>query len=268
MKIHQILINDENKIPKELPDTYHMCYEQLKKIYPDDDIHLYSGDELEEIIKKNFSIDVYTSYKKLKPYAFKSDLARQCLLYLYGGLYIDLNIFLVKKIPNLEDLDFFAFRDYSKSSQWTWAVHNSIIFSKKNSFINKLSIDFIVDNCKTSRYWKNCIDITGPTILGRSLVFSLNSNISTKGELRFFEKDLLDEEIRFTLDLMGYKSKFVSGFFMDEKSSLIAIKKHSFPGDISSLGYLGTNNYISMYENYEVYDETVKFGKKYKYIHF
>ena len=88
MIIHQILINDSNKLPKSLPKFYYFCFDQIKKIYPNEKYHLYCGEEIEEIIKSNFDTDVYKSYQKLKPYACKADLARYCLLYLYGGLYV------------------------------------------------------------------------------------------------------------------------------------------------------------------------------------
>jgi mannosyltransferase OCH1-like enzyme len=91
MKIHQILISDTNKLPKELPPYAQMCVKSITDFYGTEEYHLYSGEEIEEIIKFNFDNNVYKSYQKLKPYAYKSDLARYCLLYLYGGLYIDLN---------------------------------------------------------------------------------------------------------------------------------------------------------------------------------
>jgi hypothetical protein len=37
--------------------------------------HLYSGEEIEEIIKSNFEDDVFIAYKKLRPYSYKGDLA-------------------------------------------------------------------------------------------------------------------------------------------------------------------------------------------------
>ena len=54
MKIHQILINDTNKLPDEFPKLHIICTEQIKKLYPNEEYHLYSGEELEEIIENNF----------------------------------------------------------------------------------------------------------------------------------------------------------------------------------------------------------------------
>ena len=102
MKIHQILKNDTNKLPDEFPEYHNICYKQIKNLYPNEEYHLYSGEEIEEIIKSNFEDDVFIAYKKLRPYSYKGDLARFCLLYLYGGLYIDLNVKLINTIPNLD----------------------------------------------------------------------------------------------------------------------------------------------------------------------
>jgi len=51
MKIHQILINSENTAPK-LPKYIQFCQSQIKKLYPNYQYHLYSGKEIEKIIKK------------------------------------------------------------------------------------------------------------------------------------------------------------------------------------------------------------------------
>ena len=44
MKLHQIFINDDNTLPDVLPSYMHDCTEQLKKVYPDSEYNLYSGE--------------------------------------------------------------------------------------------------------------------------------------------------------------------------------------------------------------------------------
>jgi mannosyltransferase OCH1-like enzyme len=263
MKIHQILINDTNKLPNEFPEFHNICLEQLKKLYPNEEYHLYSGKELEQIIKNNFHNDVFTAYKKLKPYACKADLARLCLLYLYGGLYIDLNLYFVNTIPDLENLEFFAFRDKPKASQQYWAVHNGIIYSLKKSKILENAINLIVENCKNEYYGINTIDVSATPILGRAITLSLpNFEISTQAQLDFFTIKSLDKKTQNKIKNIGYSDKILDGFIMDANDKLIAIKKPSGPGDIKSLGFEGTNNYTEMWKNKEVYNTSIKFIKK------
>jgi hypothetical protein len=266
MKIHQILINDTNKLPDEFPKLHIICTEQIKKLYPNEEYHLYSGEELEEIIENNFEHDVFTAYKKLRPYACKADLARYCLLYLYGGLYIDLNSYFINTIPNLDQLEFFAFRDKPKASKQYWAVHNGIMYSLKKSKILKNSIDLIVKNCKEEYYGIDTIDVSGTPILGRAITLSLpHLGISTKGQLDFFTPKSFNKKNK--IKNIGYSNKLLEGFIMDDDNKLIAIKKTSSPGDIESLGFKGTNNYTEIWKDKEVYDASIKFNEKSTFIY-
>jgi len=262
MKIHQILINDTNKLPERFPDFHNMCLSQIKKLYPDSEYHLYCGAELENIIKDNFDSDVFISYKKLKPYAYKADLARLCLLYLYGGLYIDLNLYFIDTIPNLDKLQFFAFRDLSRASKQSWSVQNGIMYSLPQSKILKTAIDLIVEHCKNEYYGVQYLDVSGTTVLGIAITKSLpHFGISTKGELDFFKIDCFDEETRLKVVDMGYKSENMLGFILDHGDKLIAIRKPSRGGDVKNMGFEKTNNYVEMWKNRDIYDTSVKFLK-------
>jgi hypothetical protein len=263
MKIHQILINDTNKLPNEFPKFHNICYSQIKKLYPNEEYHLYSGENLEEIIQNNFNSDVFTAYKKLKPYACKADLARLCLLYLYGGLYIDLNLYFINTIPNLDELEFFAFRDLSKMSAQSWAVQNGIMYSLPKSKVVKNAIDLIINHCKEEYYGVQCIDVSATTVLGIAITYSLpHFRIATNGELDCFTLKTFDRKTQNKIKKMGYDVEKLLGFIMDADDKLIAIRKPSGGGDIKAIGFKGTNNYVEMWKEKKVYDTNIKFAKK------
>lgn len=263
MKIHQILINDTNTLPDKFPKFHNICYEQIKKLYPNEEYHLYCGEKLEEIIKNNFNKDIFTAYKKLKPYACKADLARYCLLYLYGGLYIDLNIYFVDTIPNLDKLKFFAFRDFHKMSKQSWSVQNGIMYSLPKSKVVKNAIDLIVKHCREEYYGVQCVDVSATTILGIAITISLpHLGIATNGRLDFFTLETLDKETKNKLKKIGYYGDKLLGFIMDYGDKLIAIRKPSIGGDIESIGFKGTNNYTKMWNDKDVYDTSIKFSNK------
>jgi hypothetical protein len=257
MKIHQILINDTNKLPDDFSEYHNICYEQIKNLYPNEEYHLYSGEEIEEIIKSNFEDDVFIAYKKLKPYACKSDLARYCLLYLCGGLYIDLNVKLINTIPNLDKLNFFSFRDITTTSKRSWSVANSIIFATKKSKIMKKCIDIIVENCKNEYYGISVLDVSGCIVLGRAIMTSNEdiNFIATDGELCKINPHREENYL------------YYFAFLMDKDDKIIAYRKPILNntnnmGDISYLGFKGTNNYIEMWKDKEVYDSSIKFPTK------
>jgi len=269
MKIHQILINDTNKLPDEFPEFHNICIDQIKKLYPDEEYHLYSGEELEEIIQNNFHSDVYTSYKKLKPYACKADLARLCLLYLYGGLYIDLNLYFINIIPELNQLEFFAFRDrdVNKKSNNSFRVQNGIIYSKKKSKIIQNAIKLIVENCKEEYYGIRPIDVSATGPLGISIKQIKKEYASlTCGEFSLFTMNSLKKSIKNKLIKIGYHEDIQMGFIMDN-NKLICIRRPLINGDlnqgnIKKIGFIGVNNYLEMWKNREIYDSNYQFKNK------
>jgi mannosyltransferase OCH1-like enzyme len=259
--IHQILINSTNTLPI-LPDYIQFCQEQIKKLYPNEEYHLYSGKEIENIIKNNFSKEILTTYHSLKPYAYKADLARYCLLYLYGGLYIDLSLLCLNSL-DLQNKNFFAFRDLPDFSDPWWAITNTIIYSKPKSNIMKTAIDLMVYHCKTQFYGTSAIDVGGPTVLGKAIMRSQENfhQVFTNGQVNYINSNNLNIE-KETLASFGYDLNKLTGFVLDEDKKIIALRKPSKGGDIKSLGLEGTNNYVNMWLNKDVYDTSIKFTEK------
>jgi hypothetical protein len=270
MKIHQILINDTNKLPNEFSEFHNICYKQIKKLYPNEEYYLYSGEELEEIIKNNFHVEVFTAYKKLKLYANKADLARLCLLYLYGGLYIDLNVYFINTIPDLDKLEFFAFRDkdVNKYTNKNFRIQNGLIYSLNNSKIIKNAIDLIVNNCLNNYYGNSPVDINGTTPLGISIKqIKKEYNKIICGEFRFFDISNLNQTLKYKLNEIGYNENIQIGYIMDKNDKLIAIRRPLIEGNLNQgnikiSGFIGTNNYVEMWKNRDIYDFKYEFSNK------
>lgn len=264
--IHQIFINSTNTL-SELPEYIQFCQSQIQNLYPNFKYHLYSGKEIEGILENNFPKDIITSYHSLKPYAYRADLARYCLLYLYGGLYIDLSLLCLSPLT-LGDTNFFAFRDLPEFSDPWWAITNAIIYSKPKSNIMKTAIDLMVNHCKTKFYGVSAIDVGGPTLLGKAVMRSQENfhKVFTNGQVNHIEsKDLnIKEE---TLKSFGYDLNKLTGFVLDSDKKIIALRKPSKGGDIESLGLKGTNNYVNMWLQKDVFDENIKFNTL-KYFYF
>jgi hypothetical protein len=267
MKIHQIFITDDNKLPSKLPPYMNICVEQIQKVHPGWEYKLYSGEEIEKIIKDNFPDDVYWSYKKLRPYACKCDLARACLLYLYGGLYADISILFVDQISRLDRWQFFAFRDKTYASQRFWSVMNSIMYAKDPGCrVLKHVIDRIVKHCQSDYYGGSPIDVTATTVLGRSIMkesdIDDNNDVATLGQLYGVTDGQKEEYLKTYKDIFEQHENFSeinSAFFMDmtptEDYKLVAFYKPTLGGDLKSLGYEKVNNYIDMWHNKEIYGE-------------
>ena len=221
----------------------------LTDFYGDEDYHLYCGEELEEIIKSNFDGDVYKSYQKLKPYAYKADLARYCLLYLYGGLYVDLNTRFIHILNEdyLNNWNFFAFRDITGSSVRNWSVINSIMFSQPKCKVIEKAIEIVVDNCRNEYYGIQFTEPTGCIVLGQSIIFSKEEKSCTNGEIICINGSM-------------YNAPRKSLGFFTDYGDFIALRKpaEAACGDMKNMGFPLTNNYVEMWKNRDVYDTTIK----------
>jgi mannosyltransferase OCH1-like enzyme len=54
------------------------------------EFHLYDENECKEFIKTHFNQYVLNAYESLFPCSYKSDLWRYCVLYVHGGIYMDI----------------------------------------------------------------------------------------------------------------------------------------------------------------------------------
>ena len=74
----------------DLPINMRNAVDTLKMQNPEFTHYLYDDNMSREFIKNNFNDDVLYAYDKLKPGAYKADLWRYCVLYIYGGIYLDI----------------------------------------------------------------------------------------------------------------------------------------------------------------------------------
>ena len=97
-RLFQVLITDRSPEALTVTDAFQRNIESLKSTYPEAEYRRYGNDELLDFLSENFPEPVLQTYRALGPYAFKADLARYCLLFIYGGLYSDLSYLHVRPI--------------------------------------------------------------------------------------------------------------------------------------------------------------------------
>ena len=148
---------------KELPPLMRKNYNLLVENNPEFTHYLYDENDCREFIKNNFPIDVYNSYNKLIPCAYKADLWRYCVLYINGGIYIDIKYNSTNgfKFIALTEKEHFV-RDIQEKS-----VYNALIVTLPKNEILLKCINQIVENVKNRYYGENPLYITGPALLGR-----------------------------------------------------------------------------------------------------
>lgn len=171
--IFQILIRDGQDFPAELPALVESNVRSIRSAHPDAVHQLLSGNEARSFIAAHFDSDVVAAYDLLKPYSYKADLARYCLMFIQGGLYVDLGIrFLTRFEPPL-GTGLAVFRDLL-TGPGPWGVSNGLVYARAGRPELRTAIDLVVQNCKDRYYGATCLDPTGPGLFGRAIAICNN----------------------------------------------------------------------------------------------
>jgi len=146
-----------------LPEYMEKASQNVKENNPDFNYYLFNKNDCYEFIKNNFDNEVSYTYQNLIPYAYKADLWRYCVLYKYGGIYLDMKFTCINNFNfnKLLDNNYYC-KDFDFSGG---GVFNGIMISKPGNKILERAIYQIVDNYKNNYYGKTSLEPTGPLLL-------------------------------------------------------------------------------------------------------
>jgi mannosyltransferase OCH1-like enzyme len=148
---------------KNLPPIMAKNVEFIKQSNPAFNHMLFDDNDCREFIKNNFNGDVLNAFDTLIPGAYKADLWRYCVLYINGGIYID-----IKYIP----INGFKFISLTEKEHWILdidnnGIYNALIVAKPGNAILLQAINNIVANVKNRYYGNSCLEPTGPLLLAK-----------------------------------------------------------------------------------------------------
>lgn len=231
--ISQIYITDDlTGVPpllKQKTDT-------VKAAFPDHDYMLYSGETLRAFIEREFDRDVLDAFDTLKPYAYKSDLGRYCLLLKKGGWYFDISIHVACNVTVADDTRLIVFREANLAVGTPWAVTTGILYSAPNNAAFQKAIDIVVGNCRSKYYGINPLCPTGPNAFGEAIAATREKEGLIVGD---------------TLDLTPtHPTKNRASVLPD--GTIFAWHKAS---TLVSLSEIGTNDYNHFWHNRTAYGE-------------
>jgi hypothetical protein len=83
MEISQIFLSDTDQ---ELSPFLRHAVSTVKSAFPNDNHTIYDKNSLREFIADNYDADVLGAYDALRPYSYKADLGRFCLLNKLGEI--------------------------------------------------------------------------------------------------------------------------------------------------------------------------------------
>ena len=234
MNVSQIFLSDSDA---ELSPFLKHATSTVQGAFPNADYQLYNKETLRNFISENYGESVVSAYDCLKPYSYKADLGRFCLLNKLGGWYLDIGVRVVNPVEVGERIDFLAFRDIQRFSFTSWACATTVLYSKPDNTALQFAIEMIINNCKNKYYGVTPLCPTGPSLLGAALA-------ANGGETNFVYGDYLE--------LTPTHEQKNRAFVLPD-GTIMAWSKPSGGGDLTGIGAKGVNNYNELWAAKQVY---------------
>jgi hypothetical protein len=154
---------------KDVPPKMKENINIMRKNNPELEYFLYDDDECSQYIKTHFSSDVLTAYNTLIPGAYRADLWRYCVMYIDGGVYLDVKYKCMDGFTFIDimDREHFVLERPFHWSDGTHGIYNALIIAKPGNPLFFNAIQQIVRNTQTNYYGFNSLYPTGPGLLGK-----------------------------------------------------------------------------------------------------
>jgi len=127
----------------------------------------FDDERIDYFIKTNFDQETYDAYSKLQIGAAKADFFRYAVLYIYGGIYLDLDSDIISKLDRYIKTEDVAVITREKRHQEYFAQW-ALIYDKGHPFLAK-TIEYIVENIQHKRHLHDVHALTGPTIYTKAI---------------------------------------------------------------------------------------------------
>ncbi len=148
---------------KDLPPLMKANYDFLIESNPKISFHLYDENDCREFIRNHFKPDVLDAYDRLIPCSYKSDLWRYCVLFINGGIYMDIKF---KCINNFKFIALTESEHFVRDIDPPAGTLTGLMVCKPGNLILFHCIRRIVDNVNKNFYGVNALCPTGPALLG------------------------------------------------------------------------------------------------------
>ena len=156
---------------KNIPPLMAKSIQNIRLLNPNFKYFLYDDNDCREFIKNHFKPDVLQAFDCLIPGAYKADLWRYCILFIYGGIYMDIKYSPINNFKFIHLLE----REHLVSDVNNVDIYNAFIVAfPKSEYLYK-AIRKIVEHTQTKYYGSNALEPTGPALLSKFI--STNDNI-------------------------------------------------------------------------------------------
>jgi len=211
---------------KDLPQHMRDRVELLKSQNPKFNHHLYDDNDCRDFIKNHFKPDVLMAYDSLIPGAYKADLWRLCVLFINGGIYMDIKLICVNgfKLIELTENNHFV-KDRPINS-----IFNSLMVSQKGNIFLFKAIRQIVKNVQNKYYGNTPLCPTGPQLLGNLII---------------------NNKLNVNVDMTHYKN---GGYIIYKNRFVISTEYPEYNNERTNLyNSINTQRYDKLWENRNIY---------------
>lgn len=157
---------------KELPEKMSEMVEKTKKMNPEYTHEIWDDNDCREFLFKHFGENYANAFDILIPGAFKCDFWRYAVLYINGGIYMDMDM--TPEVPFREilreDDKFVSIVDQKNGNCSDSAIYQAFIacVPKHQIMLDSLQISF--NNIVTRTYEVFCsLSVTGPVVVGLAI---------------------------------------------------------------------------------------------------
>lgn len=191
------------KIPKIVHQTFITRYLPLdiinivnhnKRVCPDCEFKFYDDNDCENFIKNNFEEEIYLAYKSINDVygAMKADFFRYCVLYIIGGIYIDIKSKINYPLFKLIHPDDSCLLDKPRNNFEPWRRHSPtyeqwiLIFAPNHPYLLsmiELMVGYIktkhepkIENYKFLNSKQKILHITGPDAFTKAVNYTIKKN--------------------------------------------------------------------------------------------
>lgn len=157
LKVHDKILECETiKSGYKIPNIIHQTFcskilpveianiiKKNKQICSNCQFIFYDDTDCEELIKNNFHQEIYNAYMKINPVygAMKADFFRYCVLYLYGGIYLDIKSKITYPLFRLIQKDDICVLDIPRNNLEPWRKNHPtyeqwlLIFAPRHPYL-------------------------------------------------------------------------------------------------------------------------------------
>lgn len=240
-----------------LPPIMKETCEKFKEDNPEFQYVLFDDDECRKFIETHFEGGVLNTYDSLLPGAFKADLWRYCVLYVNGGVYLDIKYMLlpspvegsdteIAKTPCFRLIDLFDKEKYPIPMVVETSplyVYTGLLMTPPKNPLYTECIRRIVENVKHKFYGNSPMAPTGPELFG-----GLIEEADKKRAVLFYYDDYFLKEEEKEKRVKYYKQGFIKDT-RNEKNILC----HYLDYRIEQMENSKTGYWMNLWNTREIY---------------